>query len=150
MNANAAAISTETVRATASEGGLQTGINNTNVRCGNIESDVTRFKNVTADNFSSVNGKIGNLQANVANISSLVATKASISDLQATNARVDNLQANMITARQVDARIVNTLTSYSGNLFCSNIWVGGTRFTGGKTIGYESGSGLKFVTVLST
>lgn len=150
VNANAAAISTETVRATASEGGLQTGINNTNVRCGNIESDVTRFKNVTADNFSSVNGKIGNLQANVANISSLVATKASISDLQATNARVDNLQANMITARQVDARIVNTLTSYSGNLFCSNIWVGGTRFTGGKTIGYESGSGLKFVTVLST
>ena len=134
VNANSAAISTETYRATTSESGLQTGINNTNTRCGNIESDVTRFKNVTAENFSAVNGKIGNLQADVAHVNSLVATKANITDLQATNARVANLEANRITVGTIDARISNALTNRSQTIFCGSIWVDGYRFSRGRQI----------------
>lgn len=134
VNANAAAISTETTRATTSEGGLQTGINNTNIRCGNIESDVTRFKNVTADNFSAVNGSISNLRADVASVNSLVATKANISDLQAANAQIENLKATRLTASQVDSRISSALSSNISNLYCNRIVVNGTAFTRAVTV----------------
>lgn len=136
--ANTQAIHTERERATTSESNLNTGINNEVNRAkaseNSIKDDVTRFKNVTADNFSATNAKISNLSASVANIGNLVATKASISDLQATNARVDNLEATKITASQIDARVINALHSGATYLSCTSIYVNGTRFTHGADI----------------
>lgn len=151
INSNSSAISSERSRASSAESGLQRGINDSNNRISRVDADLGSFKSVTADNFSAVNGSISNLRADVASVNSLVATKASISELNATNARVTNLEATKITVSQIDARISRALSSTIGSLNCGNIWVGGTKFSGAKTIGYrDANDNTRFVTVLAT
>lgn len=128
VNANKSAINSEVSRASSAESGL-------NSRCGNIESDVSRFKSVTADNISAINGNISNLNANVANIGSIVATKASISDLNAVNAKIDNLSARAITTGSLRSAIanlgsisvstVNASSVSSSGVSCGSLSVGG-------------------------
>ena len=107
INANAYNIDSESSRAQGAESGLNTGLNNANVRISQIDADVGNFKNVTAQNFNAVNGSIGTLNANVASLGSVVAGKADIGQLNALSARVGTIEARYITASQVDAKVAN-------------------------------------------
>lgn len=153
-NANAHAITTETTRATTAERNeastRQTQINNeastrqqqinaVNVRCDNLSAKDAQIENLVATKASvsdlqATNASVSNLNARVANVQSLVASKANISDLNATNARVSNLEANRITVDTIDSRISRSLSSWSGTLRCSTLYVNGYKFTGGLYI----------------
>ena len=153
-NANAVAITDETTRATTAERAeastrqsqinseastRQSQINAVNVRCDNLSAKDAQIQNLVATKASisdlqATNASVSNLNARVANVQSLVATKANISDLNATNARVSNLEANRITVDTIDSRISRSLSSWSGTLRCSTLYVNGYKFTGGYYI----------------
>lgn len=154
-NANAAAITTETTRATSAESGLNTSINNESSRARSAESglqnNINSEASIRANQISAVNircddlnaskasisdlnatnATVSNLSANVANIGSLVATKASIGDLNAVSARVGTIEANYITASRVDTKIANALYNVtSSHVTCNGIRVAGTEYGG--------------------
>ncbi len=153
-NANAVAITAETTRATTAERAeastrqsqinseastRQSQINAVNVRCDNLSAKDAQIENLVATKASisdlqATNANVSNLNARVANVQSLVASKANISDLNATNARVSNLEANRITVDTIDSRISRSLSSWSGTLRCSTLYVNGYKFTGGLYI----------------
>ena len=153
-NANAQAITNETSRAKTAEASeastrqaqinseastRQNQINAVNVRCDNLNAKDAQIESLVAtkatiSDLQATNANVSNLSARVANVQNLVATKANITDLNATNARVSNLEANRITVDTIDSRVSRAISSWSGTLRCSTLYVNGYKFTGGTYI----------------
>ena len=154
-NANAAAITTETARASTAEAHeasvrsaaisseastRQSQINSVNVRCDQLNAKDAQIENLVAtkasiSDLNATNATVGNLQAQVASVGSLVATKASISDLNATNARINNLSAQMITTDYLNSHWVQTYGVRTSGFQFQGTYVGWVDFDGHHLLG---------------
>ena len=129
VNANSSAISSEVSRASSAEYGLNTSIGN----------EVSRAKSAEG----AIDSRVNSLSANVANIGTLVAQKANISDLTALDAKIERLTANKITANEARVIFSQSITSFSGTLYCNSIRVNGTTYSRSRTFNtyYMNGKG---------
>lgn len=154
-NANAHAITTESVRAVTAERAeastrqaqisaeastRQSQINAVNVRCDNLSAKDAQIENLVAtkasiSDLNATNANVSNLSARVANVQNLVAQKANISDLNATNARVNNLAARMITTDYLSSHWVETYGVRITGLVFRGASIDWVEFDGHRVLG---------------
>lgn len=149
-NANAVAITEESVRATAAEvaeatvrqnqinseaSTRQNQINAVNVRCDNLNARAANIENLVAtkasiSDLSAANARIDNLSASKANVSDLNATNVTVSNLSARVANVQNLVASKASISDLNARLAGGYSASFVSVGCQSLRVGGTSYSG--------------------
>ncbi len=108
INANAQAITTETVRASTAEAAeASTRQAQINAEASTRQSQINSEASTRQQQINAVNVRCDNLVAKDAQIENLVAQKANISDLNATNATVSNLSARVANVQNLVASKAN-------------------------------------------
>lgn len=149
-NANAVAITEESVRATAAEvaeatvrqnqinseaSTRQNQINAVNVRCDNLNARAANIENLVAtkasiSDLSAANARIDNLSASKANVSDLNATNANVSNLSARVANVQNLVASKASISDLNARLAGGYSASFVSVNCQSLRLNGTGYSG--------------------
>ena len=129
-NANAQAITTETVRASTAEAAeASTRQAQINAEASTRQSQINSEASTRQQQINAVNVRCDNLVAKDAQIENLVAQKANISDLNATNATVSNLSARVanvqnLVATKANISDLNATNARVGNLEATKLSVG--------------------------
>ena len=129
-NANAQAITTETIRASSAEAAeASTRQSQINAEASTRQSQINSEASTRQQQINAVNVRCDNLVSKDAQIENLVAQKANISDLNATNATVSNLSARVanvqsLVANKANISDLNATNARVGNLEATKLSVG--------------------------